>query len=106
MSNVRVIRLPERSKGQFTGKYSDVTLAEALMRVASQIARCPVPLPIQNYETAEMILVYADHMSAVDADALAWAFGSFPTLEALRTSIPDIEARMYHPSVLSPSEQV
>ena len=100
MRDGMVIRLPERTNGRFTGNYLEVTPVDALTHVVSQIARRPVPLAIQHYETAEMILVYADHMSAADADQLTQAFGPFPTLEALRTSIPEIEARMYGAGVL------
>ena len=95
MCDGMVIRLPQRTKGRFTGNYLEVTPADALTHVVSQIARRPVPLAIQHYETAQMILVYAHHMSAADADRLTKAFGPFPTLEALRASIPEFEERMY-----------
>ncbi len=95
MLNSTLIRIPERITGQFTVNYFDVTPQDALVHIVRQIARQPVPLPIQHYETAAMILVYAEHMSTVDADKLSQAFGPFPTLEALRASIPEFEERMY-----------
>ena len=106
MSNIILISVPERNNGRFTGSFSDMTPMEALARVAGQIARRPVPLPIQHYETAEMILLYAENMSASDADALARAFGPFPTLEVLRASVPEIAERMYRIDDMSSPQSV
>lgn len=68
-----------------------MTAEEALARVVGQIARRPVPLTIQRYETAEGILVCAQCLLIADANELARAFGPFPTVEALRASIPEVK---------------
>lgn len=96
MSTAILIYVPERVDGKFTGHYSYMMPEDALVHLAKQVARRHVPLPILHYEIAEMILVFAQHMSVADADKLSQAFGSFPTLEALRASLSEIEARMYH----------
>lgn len=101
MRDTVVIRLPERINGRFTGNYLTVAPADALSHIVNQTARRPVPLAIQKYEAAEMILIYANHMSATDADHLSQAFGPFPTLEALRASILEIAASMYREGILS-----
>lgn len=95
MLHTVLISIPERTQRQFTGKYLEVTPQAALTRITDQISARPIPLPIQHYETAEMILVYAQRMSVADANKLAQAFGPYPTVDALRTAIPDIEANMY-----------
>jgi hypothetical protein len=96
-SSVRQIRLPLRDRHgrHFTSDSLDLLPDAALGYLKSLIAQGPIPLDIERFELAAMILHYAPHMSTEDADLLANTFGSPGGIQALRHAMPTLAARLY-----------